>query len=289
MNKKNKTSGLSLAIIPILALFLAMLWLYTGQFNPLKKKIFAQIRLPLALVGNNLIFWPEIFQRIKTSNALTAYDSAQVSQQTLYNRTLDSAVLRQIARAYGIQPDIAGINAEFASLALQNHLAPETLEKQLKTQYDIEKSDFLRLVLEPLWLKQQLQIWYSANPDLNGNNFKLAKEILLQLKSGTDFDQLAQKYSQDESSRALGGNLPTLEISELLPEIQKQLKEQGQAEARIVPSRLGLHIIKILFRQTQGEQNQIKLQQIFLDNRAYAAWYAKQTQKIRVIKIRSMR
>ena len=92
----------------------------------------------------------------------------------------------------------------------------------------------------------------SANNESNDANQDKAKnqaeEILLKLKSGQDFAELAKQYSDDLQSKQTGGNLGWINREETDPDFEKaafNLNKPGQI-SDIVKSKFGYHIIELI-------------------------------------------
>lgn len=90
-----------------------------------------------------------------------------------------------------------------------------------------------------------------APKDLNNNDeLNLAKEkaenLLQEIKSGANFEDLATKYSDDDVTSSEGGDLGYFGKGEITEELENALDEieTGQLHTSVIKTELGYHIIK---------------------------------------------
>ena len=80
---------------------------------------------------------------------------------------------------------------------------------------------------------------------------KQAETVLQQVKSGGDFAALAKQYSEDEGSKANGGDLDYFGRGRMVPEFENAAftMEPGQI-SDLVKSQFVFHIIKLIDKRS---------------------------------------
>ena len=87
-----------------------------------------------------------------------------------------------------------------------------------------------------------------------------AQEVYNQLKSGSDFEELARKFSEDKSSATNGGVLAPFGINAMVPEFEEaafSLNEVGDY-SEPVKTAYGWHIIKLVSKTGIGPYEQVE-------------------------------
>lgn len=80
---------------------------------------------------------------------------------------------------------------------------------------------------------------------------KKAEDVLKQAKSGANFEALAKKYSEDDGSKAKGGDLGWIVEGQTVPEFQNVAFSLPVGKiSDLVKTQYGFHIIKVLGHQT---------------------------------------
>lgn len=76
-----------------------------------------------------------------------------------------------------------------------------------------------------------------------------AETVLIKLRNGDSFENLAQQFSEDPNFSA-GGSLGTFKSGEFLPEIEESISSLKVGETTpVVKSRIGFHIVKLTSRK----------------------------------------
>src|SRR5208282_6324107 len=79
---------------------------------------------------------------------------------------------------------------------------------------------------------------------------KKAEEVLAKVKKGGNFEELAKQYSQDDSTKAKGGDLGWVIQGQTVPEFEQVAFSLKKGETSdLVKSMFGFHIIKLVDRE----------------------------------------
>lgn len=95
------------------------------------------------------------------------------------------------------------------------------------------------------------QILFPAVPSLADSALALAlaDSIYLELEGGGNFKELAKQYSDDDSSRSIGGEMELMTYDQLRPEFVQPLADLSVDQiSKPVKSEIGYHILKLLER-----------------------------------------
>ncbi|WP_413576416.1 peptidylprolyl isomerase [Bdellovibrio sp. HCB290] len=95
------------------------------------------------------------------------------------------------------------------------------------------------------------------NPKKGGGEaaFKRAENVLSKLRSGENFETLAQQFSEDPNFSS-GGALGTFKSGEFMPEVEEAIAGLSIGETTgIIKSRMGFHIAKLTGRKLTPDPN----------------------------------
>ncbi len=76
--------------------------------------------------------------------------------------------------------------------------------------------------------------------------YERAQTVIEKLRTGDNFEALAEQYSEDPNFTA-GGNLGSFKTGEFLPEIENSIQSLAEGDTtQVVKSKMGYHIVKLL-------------------------------------------
>ena len=265
--------------ISILAVF--TMWLYSGRLTELKINIFNRLPLPIALVNNKALTMRNYTLRWQTYQKLyqeqITTQTSDTAKKAIFSQMVKDEEAIQIASRHGLSVDRKEIEAEYSA---QESTAGKGFQEMLKT-YGFDPDSYKQYAIKPQLLLIKLQIWFNSQETLNKIQFELAKNLAEQINNGQDMAILAEQFSQDETGRAVGGDMGFLDPTELVVEMREAVYSLAKGEAKIIPSRTGVNIIKLEEKQA----NMFRLRQIFLQPEDFKPWLDQETKNFKIYKL----
>jgi hypothetical protein len=270
-------SGVALLVVAGL-----LIWLYTGEVSGAKASLFRAIPLPAAFVGSMPVPASEVLDRVALTEKLGA-DSSEA-----YDLVLDGKKIARLAGSKSLSVSNAEIDEEYNNIIAQFAGGDaEAFRKQLTDTYNMNEAEFKDSVIRQSLLEAQLATWFHQQENLNSKAYEKARELQSKLGRGENFDDVAKTYTEDEASKDFAGTSEVMPFDELLPEFRTGLQDNKTDDVKMIASRYGLHILKVLDNNNNSEsgQRQIRLQQIFVQGEDFAKWLEDETAGTKVTKL----
>jgi hypothetical protein len=252
--------GLFFFIILLIAFYLTPV----SQFHLF---VFKYIPLPLGQSGGR------IFTSYKLPN------KSFTSKANFISGVTNAATLNQLQTIAGVHK--VSISSQDLNNALdeltQREAAGDSnkFNQILVEQYNSDPKEFKQFWLPLSLYNQNLEVWYNSQTSLNTEGYQIMSGLQNKLNSGADFGELAKNYSQDVSSSQFGGSVGKLELNAILPEFRTRLLTANQGDLLLLPSRFGLHLIKVnsVQKVADTQNNQwLSMSQIFIKNKNFDTW-----------------
>src|SRR5262249_7834523 len=98
-----------------------------------------------------------------------------------------------------------------------------------------------------------------------------AEDVLKQARSGADFAELAEKYSEDEASAKDGGDLDYFGKGKMVPEFDQAVfaMQPGQTSDQPVKTQYGYHIIRVVDKKPATSRTLAEVRQQISDQLSY--------------------
>ncbi len=265
-------------------------WLYTGEIAGAKEKVFKSLPLPAAIVDMTFVSAQEALTRIELAKQLTEAQGAggTIDTTQTYDQLIETKKLSSIVSSRNLSVSSEAIEEEYKNIVKQYAGGDEEKFKtELEATYKMSPEKFKAEVIKQELEQSELALWYSKQQDLNKDAYATANDLKGKLDSGQSFDEVAKVYTQDEATKDFAGDSGLIAYDDLLPEFRSELNDVKVGDIKLVPSRYGIHILKILAFNSDGENGarQIHLQQVFVKQTGYAEWLENETNNVRVLKL----
>ncbi|MFH0852919.1 MAG: peptidylprolyl isomerase [bacterium] len=154
----------------------------------------------------------------------------------------------QIATKQGVSVSQTDVDAEFDSVSEQSGDLAD-VEKNIRELYNWDAATFKEKVIRPYLVRTKLQEKISEDQELNNDVRELAEAVLARVKDGDGsepFEQVAEQYSQDESTASNGGDLGYFGLGEMVESFEQAVISLEEGEiSDVVKTAYGYHIIKL--------------------------------------------
>ncbi len=205
-------------------------------------------------------------------------DFIELLQYTAFEQALQSTILLDAAKAAGVKPRGADLDAAMQGVLVQYDLKDESQLKQKLKEANYPWDTFeeniendVKVQLFTNYLQNSVKV---TNQDVDNHYVqakvqqilirvapgdkaaeetakKRAEDLFLQLQKGADFSTLAKANSQDLQSKDNGGNLGWIEYGSTVPEFETVMYALDTGEiSHPIRTPFGFQIIKVLEKKT---------------------------------------
>jgi hypothetical protein len=283
--KKNvyKTIGIVVGAI-LLLLILSIIWFYYSPASAFKSKIMKKLSYPLTIVNGQAISYKEVSRR---------YDIAKKGNPSLGNlsdpevggKILDSIVenneLDLLSKKYGVQVTSSDLDTMYGKVVDTTTNGDQEALRGMLDRMGITTDEFKKDILRPQVIFTNLAVWYNGQKQFNEDGYKKMDSIQQAITQGQKFEDLAKIYSEDESSKNLEGDMGDVDLKTILPELSSPIATMKTGDIQRIPTRYGLHLIKVDSKNDQTGTYHIK--QIFIKTGAdFQNWYDQQKNSYKI-------
>jgi parvulin-like peptidyl-prolyl isomerase len=284
-----KTVALLLAALAILIIG-GLTWLYAGKLSSAKEKVFKVIPLPAAIVDNKPVSAKSVIERVALAKQFMDAQGTgdRTNPSETYTQLIENKKFEAVASKRKVSATSEEINEEYKSLVDQYAQGDEAkFNKELSEAYKMSADEFKKEVIQQQVLQSNLLIWYNSQEELNKDSYALAKDLQSKISSGQSFDEVARAYTQDGATKDFAGDSGVIPFSDLLPEFRDHLTDSKAGDVKLVASRFGLHILKVVDSTNNAEtgEKQIHLQQIFVKQSGFSEWLKSETERVKVVQL----
>jgi parvulin-like peptidyl-prolyl isomerase len=276
-------------LLGLLAVFLALALFTVGVYrlgwdNFFTRAVAKTIPLPAAFVSGHAIYLSQVYERLGMAEKLAAnpVPTKHERQQAIMNSLIDEQIIADLARKLGIVVTEDDLSRYYQYVLAEVNLKPQDAAAEIKKSFGVSEAVFqTQIVLPDLRRAKLVSAFLEGSHDSAG--YQAAVAAGQDLSSGQDFAAIAAKYSQDETSKHIGGDIGFLTRDELPPWVSDQVFDLKVGEVSgIVVSSDGYHIYQVRVRDDRSNPGRLQLRQIFLKGPSFDEFLQKQRQNYRV-------
>lgn len=268
---KNKRSGLSekgrknrdlflyglfglIGLVVIITAGYGVIRVYAqGATDKATKIVSTALRLPLAKVNGHVILYSSYVGDMNAIRLLRDYDKKSGGEMAgltdtelsdnVVNRLIDNIIVDDLAKKYNIsiaESDVENIKKQL----LTNFKDQATAEQEILNRYGWTFKEYENNVIRPYIIQGKLYEFIEAGTQLREEKIALAESVLVQIKNGANFEEMAKKYGEDGTA-AKGGDLGWFAKGDMVAQFEQAVfaMKKGEISQELVESPEGYHII----------------------------------------------
>jgi foldase protein PrsA len=202
----------------------------------------------------------------------------RIKEKEVISKMIENRVIENLAKKRGIVLTDSSVATELES-NVQQFGNKDNLMSDLARLYGWTIKDFEQKVVKPEMYSEKLAEVYANEIDTSAQQekIKLLHEKVTSKKE--DFTKVAKENSDGQSAEN-GGDLGWSTKEQLIqPVADKAFSMKVGEISEPIESALGFHILKLVEKKTDNDQEMVHLSQIFVKKTTFADWLKEQTKK----------
>ncbi len=249
---------ITLLLLSGLVITLVGVAIYQNSFfsNNTQSQIVNLIPYPAGIVNNHFLSIAEFRSDVAALNRFYAVQKeagilGDIPQGTsiqdiVWERYIQNSLIKDIADKYNINLSEKEIKEEMNKIITEAG-GQENLDKQVAFLYGWTVDRFAEKIVKPYLLREKIAAAVFKDKKLREEKKQEAQEILQKVRLRPDnFPEYAKEYSQDESSKNIGGDLGYFVEGAIVPKIENVLKKMKAGETSdLIETNEGYEIFKL--------------------------------------------
>ncbi len=230
--------------------------------------------------------WSEMASVKKYYNEFQKLDLTKKENQDQYKKMeyqmqeqlIEGKIVGEYAKIYKVKIDQSKVDDSYKQI-LDSNGGEAKVKETIDKYYGWTISQLKQKIKEQL-VSQEVQKKVTEDDTINADAKKKAEQVVVEVKKpGADFAALAQKYSQDDASKAQGGDLGTFAKGKMTPEFEQAAfaLQTGQVSG-VVKTQYGYHIIKV----ESNDGTNVHARHILIKTKSFTDWLSEQKQKDKI-------
>lgn len=196
----------------------------------------------------------------------------KIRERQLLNKMIEDMTIEILARREGIKINQELVNQN-VSRKLKEYGNKEDIKEDLARLYNWNLEDFENRIVKPSMYKEELEkMAYEKSEHRRQESKEKIEKAKQELDSGKEFSEIARSYSEGSTAQD-GGELGWFKKEQLLPKLAKIAFSLNEGDTSyIIESELGYHLIKVDEKKSEGDEELMKISQIFIRQFSFVDW-----------------
>ena len=300
--KKVKLATIAIAVAAVAIgylLVVAVLIYGFGMDNFLTRKTAQFFPYPAAIVGNRIITMNQL--GIRLSAAQKFYENQDFSnmgiridfstpegkkrlelkRRSILSKMIEDVTVEEQANSRGIHITPQEISQEVQD-KMNQYGSSDDVKNNMQKLYGWTVADFENNIVRPDLYQEKLYEDFAAkDPGFVSAKAKIG-QAQKDLSGGTAFETVVGKYSEGDSAKNRG-DVGWFGAQDMLPEIAQAAFNLDKGKTSdIIESSVGYHIIQIIDKKTEDNEDKVHIKQIFVRTPSFPDWLTEKENGTRI-------
>jgi hypothetical protein len=266
---------ISIIIVVTILVLYAVLALIVNLTKPngFFRSVIKLIPVPVAMINWQPVWANDLYQQAAGLKQAQAYmttttSSSSETDETIFasafTKSIKDVAASKLLKKNDLKVSVNDVEQSYNNEATQSG-SSQTVENSIKRVYGWSPALFKKYVVRINLIRERLREKFAYSPSFNSAAKTTAGQVLALVKQpGSDFSELAKKYSQDEYATK-GGDMGFVSQGTMAKEIEDVAWELNVGQVSdVIQSEYGFHIIKLLAKKSEAGSSQLNLLEIFI-------------------------
>jgi len=199
---------------------------------------------------------------------LNSGDKKKKFREEIFNQMVDTLIISQNLSTLNVKVAQEEIDKDYEKISNVNG-GDTKFQEMISNYYGLTKEEYKTYYLLPKIQKEKMQTQVTTSDEFNSEAKSKAENVLGQIKNGSNFADLAKKYSQDSSTSAKGGDIGWISKGQMVEEFEKQAFSLKVGEvSNIFKTNYGYFIIKV----EEKSSDKVHVRQILIKGKSFTEW-----------------
>lgn len=205
----------------------------------------------------------------------------EIKKREILNKMVEDEIVETLSKERGIEITQAQVD-EAVSEQLNEYGTTNDVKKDLLESYGWSIDDFKKQVVLPNMYAQVLAEKVLSEQGSDAIAKQKIEKAKAEIKGGAKFEDVVLKYSEGTSKNDKG-ELGWVKKDQMLEELSAIVfSDKNLEKGSIIESPIGFHIVEIEEKKKEGEEDVVKLKQIFVSKNTFADWLESQKKQMNV-------